>query len=102
MFILCLKLCALFGITHNMSNLEFLSFCPSADMNLGVSGTTGQWWTLRAPCERCRMMIPYRKEIFIANFFAWRGNWKPCHKAWCGGCYTPLKGGRFPIRLPKD
>jgi hypothetical protein len=30
------------------------------------------------------------------------GNWKPCQKAWCGSCYTPLEGGRIQGRLPKD
>jgi hypothetical protein len=38
----------------------------------------------------------------VRNFFTGRGNWKPCQKAWCGDCYTPLKGDRFPVRLPKD
>jgi hypothetical protein len=85
-----------------MSHLKFLSLCPSTDMNLGVSGTPRQWWTWRAPCEKCRTVISYRKDIFCANFFAWRGNWKPFQKAWCGDCYTPLKGDRFPVRLPKD
>jgi hypothetical protein len=47
-------------------------------------------------------MILYRKGIFCANLFAWKVNWKPCQKAWSGDCYTPLKGGSFPVRLPKD
>jgi hypothetical protein len=81
-----------------MSHLAFLSLCPSANTNLGVSGTTSQWWTWRAPCERCRTLISYRKGIFCANFFNGRGNWKPCQKAWCGDCYTPLKG----VRMSKD
>jgi hypothetical protein len=34
--------------------------------------------------------------------FLWRGNWKPCQQAWCGGYYTPLKEDRFPVRFPKD
>jgi hypothetical protein len=46
--------------------------------------------------------MSYRKGIFCANFFTGGGNWKPCQKAWCGDCYTPLKGGRLPVRLPKD
>jgi hypothetical protein len=46
--------------------------------------------------------ISYRKGIFCANFLASRGNWVPCQKAWCGNCYTPLEGGRFPMRLQKD
>jgi hypothetical protein len=91
-----------FGITHSISHLASLSLCPSADMNLGVSGTPIQWWTWRAPCGKCRILISYRKGIFCANLFTGRVNWKPCQKAWCGDCYTRLKGGRFPVRLPKD
>jgi hypothetical protein len=71
-------------------------------MKLGVSGTPSQWWTWRAPCEKCRTLISYRKGIFCANFFTERGNWTPCQKAWCGDCYTPLKGYRFPVKLRKD
>jgi hypothetical protein len=71
-------------------------------MNLGVSGTPSQWWTWRAPCEKFRMMILYINGIFCSNFFAWRVNWKPCQKAWYGYYYTPLKGDRFPVSLPKD
>jgi hypothetical protein len=82
--------------------LAFLCPCLSADMNLAVSGTPNQWWTWRAPCVKCRTMISYRKGIFCANFFAWQGNWKPCQQTLCGGCYTPLKGDRFPVRLRKD
>jgi hypothetical protein len=69
---------------------------------LPLSRTPNPWWTWRAPCKKCQTMISYRNGIFCANFFAWRGNWKPRQKAWCGDCYTPLKGGRFPVRLPKD
>jgi hypothetical protein len=47
-------------------------------------------------------MISYRKGIFCAVFLASRGNWRPCQNAWCGNCYTPLEGDRFPVRLPKD
>jgi hypothetical protein len=47
-------------------------------------------------------MISYRKGIFCANFLASRGNRRPFQKAWCGSCYTPLEGDRFPVRLPKD
>jgi hypothetical protein len=85
-----------------MNHLAFLSLCPSADANLGVSDTHSQWWTWRAPYERCRTLIPYSKGIFCANFFTGRGNWKPCHKAWCGDCYIPLKGERSLARLPND
>jgi hypothetical protein len=41
-------------------------------------------------------------NLFARVLFAWRGYWKPCQKAWCGVCYTPLNGYRFPLRLPKD
>jgi hypothetical protein len=85
-----------------MSHLASLSLCPSADTNLGVSGTPIQWWTWRAPCEKCQTLISYRKGIFCANFFTGQGNWTPYQKAWCGDCYTPLKGVRFPVSLPKD
>jgi hypothetical protein len=82
--------------------LGILSLLPSADMNIGVSGTPIQWWTWRAPCEKCRTLISYRKGIFCANFFTGRGNWKPFQKAWCRDCYTPLKGYRFPVILSKE
>jgi hypothetical protein len=97
-----LKLCVRFGITHRMNHLASLFICPSADMNLGVSGTPSQWWTWRAPYEKCRTLISYRKGIFCANLFTGRGNWKPRQKAWCGNCHIPLKGNHFPVRLPKD
>jgi hypothetical protein len=85
-----------------MSHLVFFSLCPSEDMDLSVSGTPSQWWTWSAPCEKWWMMILYINGIFCANLFSWRGNWKPCQKAWCGDCYTPPKVDRFPVRLPKD
>jgi hypothetical protein len=91
-----------FGITHSIIHLTFLSLCPSSDINVGVSGTPNQWWTWSAPCEMCRTQIWYRKGIFCANFFTGRGKWKPYQKAWCGECYTPLKGDRFLVRLTKD
>jgi hypothetical protein len=71
-------------------------------MNPGVYGKLRQWWTWRAPCKHFCQMISYRKGIFCANFLASSGNWKLCQKAWCGSCYTPLKGDQFPVRLPKD
>jgi hypothetical protein len=95
-------MCVRFRITHSMSHLASLSLSPSADMDLGVSGTPSKWWTWRAPCEKCRTLISYRKGIFCVNFFTGRGNWKPFQKARCGDCYTPLKGNHFPVRLPKD
>jgi hypothetical protein len=82
--------------------LGILSLLPSADTNLGVSGTPIQWWTWRAPYKKCWTLISYRKGIFCVNFSTGRGNWKPLQKAWCGDCYTPLKGYRLPVRLPKD
>jgi hypothetical protein len=85
-----------------MSHLAFLSLCPSAGMNPGVSGKPRQWWTWIAPCQNCLQMISYRKGIFCTNVLPSRGNWKPCHEAWCGSYYTPLEGDRFLVRLPKD
>jgi hypothetical protein len=47
-------------------------------------------------------MISYRMGIFCATFLASRGNCRPFQKAWCGSCYIPLEGDRFPFILPKD
>jgi hypothetical protein len=93
--------CAIWDRSQHEQLGIFISL-PSAYMNLGVSGTPIQWWAWRALCEKCRTMISYRKGIFCENLLAWRSNWKPCQKAWYGDCYTPLKGYRFPVRLPKD
>jgi hypothetical protein len=48
--------------------LGIFSLCPLVYTILGVSGTPSQWWTWRAPCEKCRTLIFYRKGIFCANF----------------------------------
>jgi hypothetical protein len=84
-----------------MSLLALSFLCPFAGMNLGVSGEPSRWLTLRAPCVLCKRVITFRKGIFCANLFSLLGNWTPCQQAWCGECFQPLKGDRFPVRLPK-
>jgi hypothetical protein len=41
--------------------------------------------------------------LFCSNFGASRGpGFSVCHRAWCGGCYTPHPMDNFHIFVPKD
>jgi hypothetical protein len=58
------------GTLLAMNRLDSLFTYLFAGMNLGVCDIPQQWWSWKAPCVVCHVMISNRKGIFCAIFGA--------------------------------
>eukprot|EP00980_Cylindrotheca_fusiformis_P023557 scaffold10595_cov116-Cylindrotheca_fusiformis.AAC.1 len=78
------------------------SFVVRPGTNLGACPELPFWKDWSANCEVCQKVVKNGGGIFCANYANERGSFKPCLKAWCGGCYSVPPGNEFPIRRPVD
>ena len=57
---------------------------------------------MRGICFKCGTGLLPTEGIFCANFWCRQGHFAPCHRAWCGKCFTPIGTTKFMIRQEMD
>ena len=53
-------------------------------------------------CKVCSKQIQWPQGIFCSNSYSSVGGFPPCHKMWCGGCYTSCPKTEFHIHKSED
>jgi hypothetical protein len=72
------------------------SLLPAAPLgNLGVPRKCSEWV---GKCARCLTRRTWLQGIFCANFYWSVGGFLPCHRMWCGECYTSDNELIFPYQ----